>query len=150
MTEHGAIEMPARRAIFEAMVAMAWADARIEREEILAVQAAGRVLDLPGDVLEALDAGPPSLSNLSVDALDEDGRRLVYLCAAWLASVDAREDADEESLLDELSRVLALDPVDATSLRDEARLLRVTAPSSMRWHEELDALIERAKGRVHR
>lgn len=140
----------ARRAIFEAMVAMAWADARIEREEVLAVQAAGRVLDLPDDVLDALDAGPPSLVGIDAGSLDDGAKRLVYLCAAWLASVDAREDPDEESLLDELARVLALEPTVATSLRDEARLLRATAPPSMRWHEELGALIARAADHVQR
>jgi len=138
----------ARRAIFEAMVAMAWADARIEREEILAVQAAGRVLELPDDVLDALDAGPPSLAGIDAASLDPRSRRLVYLCAAWLASVDAREDAGEETLLDQLERALELRASEATALRDEARLLRATAPATMRWHEELGALIRRASAHV--
>ena len=60
------IRPPARRTIFEAMVAMAWADARIEREEVLAVQAAGRVLGLGEDVLDVLDAGAPAVGALRI------------------------------------------------------------------------------------
>lgn len=143
-----ALGQPARRAIFEALVAMAWADAKIEREEVLAVQAAGRVLEIPEDVLDALDAGPPSVGAIAVADLNATERKLVYLCAAWLACVDAREDADEETLLGELCAALELDAAEAMDIRDEARRLRATAPATMRWHEELRSLIDEAMSRV--
>ncbi len=142
------IGTPARRAIFEAMVAMAWADARIEREEVLAVQAAGRVLDLPEDVIDTLDAGPPPIQKLSVSSLSPPEKRLVYLCAAWLACVDAREDEDEDKVLEELREVLGLNELQATTLRDDARLLRAKTPASVHWHEELSTLIDQADNRL--
>ena len=37
----------ARQAAFEAMVAMAWADAHLTREEVFAVRAAGELLTTP-------------------------------------------------------------------------------------------------------
>lgn len=138
------IGAPTRRAIFEAMVAMAWADARVEREEVLAMQAAGRVLDIPGDALDALDAGPPSLDALAAAGLDGRDSKLVFLCAAWLSSVDAREDEDEEALLDELAAALGIEDPERHRLRDDARLLRATTPPTMRWHEELETLIRKA------
>ena len=138
------IGVPTKRAIFEAMVAMAWADARVEREEVLAMQAAGRVLDLPGDALDALDAGPPSLATLGDAGLEEGDRKLVFLCAAWLSSVDAREDEDEEALLGQLASALGIADAESHRLRDDARLLRATTPPSMRWHEELETLIRKA------
>lgn len=139
---------PTRRAIFEALVAMAWADARIEREEVDAIRAAGRVLSLPDDVLDALDAGPPTVAHIGGDALSATDRDLVYLCAAWLSSVDGREDDGEEGLLDELRTVLRIDPVRATALRDDARLLHATVPSSMPWYQELERLIESAQDQL--
>ncbi len=142
------LSVPARRAIFEAMVAMAWADARIEREEVLAVQAAGRVLEIPGDVLDALDEGPPSVRALAVAPLSVTERKLVYLCAAWLGSVDAHEDGREEALLEELARALALAAAQSAVLRDEARMLRATTPPSVRWHEELGRLLTSATARL--
>ncbi len=143
-------DLPAatRRAIFEALVAMAWADARLEREEILAIQAAGRLLALPDDVLDALDAGPPSVGAIGSGGLDAGDRELVYLCAAWLSSVDGREDEGEEGLLAELRSALRLDPVRATALRDDARLLHATVPSSMPWHQELERLIQSARDQL--
>lgn len=143
-----AIRRNARRAIFESMVAMAWADTRIEREEVLAVQAAGRVLAISDDVLDTLDAGPPDLGALHTEGLDEHERRLVYVCAAWIACVDAREESSEDAVLEELRQVLELDSSDATELRDEARVLRARAPASLRWHEELASLIADAHQRL--
>jgi aspartate ammonia-lyase len=144
------ISAPARRTIFEVMVAMAWADARIEREEVLAVQAAGRVLQIPGDAIDALDQGIPSIRSIDVAPLDRHERKLVYLCAAWLACVDANEEASEESLLEELRAALAIASTEATELRDEARYLRATSPASLRWHEELTSLIANASARLGR
>jgi hypothetical protein len=144
------IRRDARRAIFEAMVALAWADTRIEREEILAVQAAGRLLALADDALDALDAGPPDLSAMHCDGLDEHERRLVYLCAAWLACVDAREEPSEDETLEELRSVLGMSMSEATELRDDARVLRSRAPASLRWHEELASLITDAHSRLSR
>ncbi len=140
--------VPARRAIFEALCAMAWADARLEREEIQAIQAAGRVLALPDDVLDALDAGPPTVAQIASARLSPSDRDLVYLCAAWLSSVDGREDAGEEGLLSALGAALGLDPVRATGLRDDARLLHATVPSSMPWWQELERLIESARDQL--
>jgi hypothetical protein len=142
------IAMPVRRAIFESVCAVAWADARIEREEVLAVQAAGRLLRIPDDALDALDAGPPDIGAIDVGALSGDERKLVYLCAAWLACVDAREEHSEDQLLEELAGVLTIEDSEATSLRDEARVLRATAPASLRWHEELAKLIDTAAQRL--
>lgn len=137
-----------RRAIFEAMVAMAWADTRIEREEVLAIQAAGRVLDIPEDVLEALDAGAPRVEHMVEHIVHEDlstrDKELVYICAAWLSTVDAHEDIGEAGLLHELQNALAIEPKAASALRDTARELHIGTPSNVPWWEELERLIEAA------
>ncbi|MFK7985513.1 MAG: hypothetical protein AB8I08_05740 [Sandaracinaceae bacterium] len=137
------LSKPARRAIFEALVAMAWADARLEREEIFAVQAAGRVLHLPEDALDALDAGPPTIDDIVSAELSSGDRRIVYTCAAWLARVDDREDSSEAKLLDALRTGLDLDEDDAHTLREDAHMLHVTTPSSTPWWQEIELLIER-------
>jgi len=143
-----ALSTSARRAILEALLAMAWADTRLEREEILAVQAAGRVLDLPDDVLDALDAGPPPVARIAHDELTDRDRELVYLCAAWLSSVDGREVDAEEGLLDELGAALGIVGPRATELRDDARLLHATVSPTTPWWGELNDLIESASRRV--
>lgn len=133
----------ARRAIFEALVAMAWADTQLEREEILAVQAAGRVLHLPQDALDALDAGPPSITQIIDAALTLEERRIVYTCASWLARVDDREESREASLLEELRQGFELDVSTAAALREDAHMLHVTTPGSTPWWQEIELLIER-------
>ncbi len=148
MTHVSDIGPSARRAIFEALVAMAWADSRLEREEVLAVQAAGRVLELPDDVLDALDAGPPEVAHIAHEDLGEGDRELVYLCAAWMSFVDGHEDSGESSLLAELGRALGVDAARAKALTDDARLLHITVPPSVSWWEELEKLIESARGRL--
>lgn len=136
-----------RQAAFEAMVAMAWADAHLTREEIFAVRAAGQLLSLSSDALDALDAGPPDLSGLPIEDLKWADRRLVYLCAAWMAVVDGREDDVEGALLAELRERLDVPLEEATTLREDARMMHVTAPSSMPWYEELAAVISAAASR---
>ena len=137
----------ARQAAFEAMVAMAWADAHLTREEVFAVRAAGELLTLDADVLDALDAGPPDLSSLPIEGLEWADRRLVYLCAAWMAVVDGREDDVEGALLAELRERLDVPHEEAATLREDARMMHVTAPSSMPWYEELAAVISAAASR---
>ena len=133
----------ARRAIFEALVAMAWADARLEREEILAVQAGGRVLNLPEDALDALDAGPPALAQIIEAELTTSEQRIVYTCAAWLARVDDRQESSEATLLESLREGFEMDEETAEALRDDAHMLHVTTPSSTPWWQEIELLIER-------
>lgn len=140
-----ALSDTARRTIFEAMVAMAWADSKVEREEVLAVQAAGRVLAVTDDVLDALDAGPPALTSLNVTALEPDERELVYVCAAWLATVDEREDASESETLGQLSEVLGLETGRASDLRKQAHSLRRETASAVPWWEELEELLGRVR-----
>lgn len=139
------LSTPTRRSIFEAMVAMAWADTRLEREEIYAVQAAGRVLGLPDDAVDALDAGPPPITKAGFEGLSAAERQLVYVCAAWLACVDAQESPDENQLLEELRQQLEIPAKTATDLRDGARVQHATTPPSVPWWQELDQLIGRLR-----
>lgn len=148
MSAVDSLSTSARRAILEGLLAMAWADSRLEREEILAVQAAGRVLDLPDDVLDALDAGPPAVAQIAHDDLTPRERELVYLCAAWLSSVDGREVESEEGLLFELGAALGIEGPRSTELRDDARLLHATVSSTTPWWGELNDLIESANQRI--
>ena len=122
---------------------MAWADTRLEREEILAVQAAGRVLKLPEDAIEALDAGPPPIARVLSAPLAEEDKRIVYGCAAWLARVDDHEGSGETDLLRELAEGLGLDAETARRLREGARDLHSTTPGSTPWWQELETLVER-------
>lgn len=130
------------------MVAVAWADSRIEREEVAAIQAAGRVLELPDDAVDALDAGPPQIRHIAHDDLSSGERELVYLCAAWMALVDGYEDTGETGLLDELGGALGVDASRALALGDDARVLHATVPPSVTWWEELAKLIETAQARL--
>ena len=144
------LSAPVRRAIFEGLVAMAWADTHLDRAEILAVHAAGELLQLPDDALDTLDEGAPSVDSVANPELSAAERRLVYLCAAWLATIDGREAPSEERLLGRLGEALEIGATDATALRDEARQLHLTTSPTVPWWEEIEGLIERAASLLER
>ncbi|MCC6878109.1 MAG: hypothetical protein IT378_27600 [Sandaracinaceae bacterium] len=132
----------ARRAIFDAMTATAWADTRLADEELLALEAVAGALELDGASLRALRSGPPSLERLSAVELTSRERRVVFACAAWLATVDAKESAGEDVVLDRLRGALALAPDEATALRDKARAV----PREPPWAAHLESLIADVAG----
>lgn len=143
------ISTGAKRAIFEAMVSVAWADARLQREEVLAVVAAAEHLGLamtPEAVYARLDRGAAAVAELDVEALDLGERRLLYLCAAWVASVDDKELDAETAYLDRLQETLGLEADRAEELHRAAQHLHEDGPKALTWWEELEALLSAASG----
>jgi len=133
-----------RQTIFDVVIGMAWADALLGREEILAVQAVADALDLPvtpEDVLDALDGGATSVDDLPVAELEGTERRLVFLCAGWLGSVDRNLAPGERSYLDDLADRLGLDPDDAARLTERGADLHRTTSGSVPWWQEFERLL---------
>lgn len=143
------ISAGAKRAIFEAMVSVAWADAQLQREEVLAVVAAAEHLGLattPEAVYARLDRGAAAVAELEVDGLSLEERRLLYLCAAWVASVDDKELDSETAYLDRLQEMLDLDADRAAELHRAAQRLHEDGPKALTWWQELEALFSAAAG----
>src|SRR5262245_17376170 len=81
------------------LVAMAWADGRLDDNEKAGVRGAAQVFNLSKDSRDHLDtllAEAPAGVDASVDKLSARDRAFAFVAAAWMAHVDGVLDPAEE------------------------------------------------------
>jgi uncharacterized membrane protein YebE (DUF533 family) len=125
------------------LVAMAWADGRLDDSERAGVNAAAGVLNLTkelrarlSDVLEA----PVPVDQILFDTLSPRDRAFAFIAAAWMAGVDDDVDPKEEELLDRLAATLGFAPTRKAELLQIARELQPPADGGRHWASEIERL----------
>lgn len=99
-----------RIACLHAMSCIAWADGRLHADELTAARSAARILGLENEGLgPGLITRRPAMRRVPIHALTDEGRRLVYASATWMALADGVFDRRERDLLRVLQRRLELD-----------------------------------------
>lgn len=103
-----------KRESFMAIVAVAWADGRMSRDEAVGVTRAAKACGLgEGDVAaieKAAKEGGATLDGFNSASLSGWERALTYAIAAWLARLDGVVDATERESLKQLGKALDLPP----------------------------------------
>lgn len=139
-----------RKKIFDVMLRMAWADGNLAQEEILVMEIAADALQLDmrrGDVTEAIKNKPKKLGKFS--NLENKDKALIYMSAAWLASVDDNIAVSEVELLDEIREALDLDDKNAFEMSRAVKRIReekaelVPQWEDFPWWEELESLLDK-------
>jgi uncharacterized membrane protein YebE (DUF533 family) len=100
------------------LVAMAWADGKLDDAEKDGVRGAASVLNLPKslrDELEKLLEKPTPFDELLLEKLSPKDRAFAFVAAAWMAGADADMAEKERGLLDKLADRLDF----SHELRDE-------------------------------
>jgi len=125
------------------LVAMAWADGRLDESERAGVNAAAGVFNLTkelrarlSDVLET----PVPVDQILFDTLSPRDRAFAFIAAAWMAGVDEDIDPKEEELLDRLATTLAFAPARKAELLQIARELQPPADGGRHWASEIERL----------
>src|SRR5438105_14906730 len=93
------------------LIAMAWADGRLDDRERKGVRAAASVLNLTKELRDRLDKlleKPMPVEELLVDSLGSRDKAFLYVAAAWLAGIDDDVDPQEQALLDKAGGLLGL------------------------------------------
>jgi uncharacterized membrane protein YebE (DUF533 family) len=88
------------------LVAMAWADGKLDDAEKDGVRAAAGVLNLPKTVRDELDKlleKPTPFEELLLEKLSAKDRAFAFVAAAWMAGTDANVAEKERGLLDRLA-----------------------------------------------
>lgn len=121
--------------IYEAVVALAWADAKLTLSEVRAARTIASELDLLGPFSLAgkmlrgrharLPDGPPPSGK---ETMDKNAAAAIYTSAAWVAQVDGQVHRRESIALGRLRRRLRIDASDAQRLERIARS-RGTSPT---------------------
>lgn len=125
------------------LVAMAWADGRLEESEKAGVRGAASVLNLTKELRERLDKvieNPVPIDQVLYDEMSERDRAFAYVAAAWMSGVDEDVDEREEAMLDKLGDLLGFDGVRKAELERIAREL--TSLGDRKWADELTRLFK--------
>ena len=128
------------------LIAVAWADGRLDDKERDGVRGAADALNLNKtlrDRLEQLIEKPAKVSELSLEALSPRDRAFAYVASAWMAHADGVLDPQEQALLDELGEALAFDAKRQTELMAIAEKLEPRPDGERSWSEEITRLFKR-------
>jgi DnaJ-domain-containing protein 1 len=96
------------------LLAMAWADGKLQDEEKQGIRDASSTLNLPKEFrerLEKLMQQAPPLAELKVEGLPTREREFAFVASAWMANVAAGIDEREEALLKAIGDKLELSDV---------------------------------------
>jgi uncharacterized membrane protein YebE (DUF533 family) len=123
------------------LIAMAWADGRLDDREKQGVRAAASVFNLTKELRDRIDhllEKPIPVDELLVDSLGQRDRAFLYVAAAWMSGVDDEVDPKEQALLDKAGALLGL----ADARRDELAQIARDLPSrkDRAWAEEIGQL----------
>jgi uncharacterized membrane protein YebE (DUF533 family) len=127
------------------LIAVAWADGRLDEQEKAGVRGAAQVLNLTKvlrDRVEQLLEKPAKLSELLLEPLSPRERAFAYVAAAWMAHVDGKLDAKEQALLDELGKALGFGTERQGELVAVAKSLEPLPEGARKWSEEITRLFK--------
>jgi uncharacterized membrane protein YebE (DUF533 family) len=96
------------------LLAMAWADGKLQDEEKSGIRDAAGTLNLPKEFRERLEKAmrtAPPISELKLDKLTAREREFAFVASAWMANVAAGIDEREEALLKAIGDKLGLSDV---------------------------------------
>jgi len=127
------------------MIAMAWADGRLDDREKEGVRGAAEVFNLPKELRSELDAAlekAPDVEALKLEELSSGERAFAYVAAAWMSGVDRLADAKEGALLDKLAGRLQVEGDRRGELDKIATSLEPPAGSKPQWASEIERLFK--------
>lgn len=127
------------------MIAMAWADGRLDDREKQGVRGAAEVFNLPKELRAELDAAlekAPDVEALKLEDLSSGERAFAYVAAAWMSGVDRLADDKEGALLDKLAGRLGIEGDRRDELQKVATSLEPPAGSKPQWASEIERLFK--------
>lgn len=145
------IDVSTRQKIFEVMAAVVLADSILAKEEELIMHVASDALQLQiskDEVSRILHRGSIAIEGL--DTLRVQDRNIIYLCAAWVASVDGSIAEAEEKLLDEIRILLKFNESQAEELQNRVKTIRdeksefIPKSEELPWWDEFDRILLKA------
>lgn len=133
--------------ILALLVTFAWADGKLLSQEKEGVREAAKVLNLPKnlrDRLEALIEKPMPFQQLLLEDLSTRDKAFAFVAAAWMTGVDGDVDDKEKALLDALAERLGFGEAHERELlahaHDLAHLRK--GKSKNQWADELVTLFK--------
>lgn len=127
------------------LIAMAWADGKLEAAEKDGILGATKVFNLPKetrDKIESLVEAKTSMADLSLGDLTAREKAFAFVAAAWMAGVDEDVDPKEKEALEELARKLGLTVGQVDELAGVSEKLEPLPEGKRSWSEHITALFK--------
>lgn len=112
-----------QEAMVKSLVAVAWADGKVEDEETEVIDALISAFALEGedaDAIREFAKTPRTLDEIPLTELSLHDRRMLLQHAVIVTFIDGEQSTEEATLLDDLQRRLHLDDSEAKELRQLA------------------------------
>lgn len=132
------------------LIAMAWADGRLDDREKSGVRGAAEVLNLSKELRAKLEqslAKPLPLDQILLDTLSARDKAFAYVAATWMSGVDEDVDDKEKALLDRLAGSLGLSAERRSELDAIAKDLKPAA-DGRQWGDEIVRLFKAIPPRI--
>ena len=127
------------------MIALAWADGRLDDRERAGVRGATEVLNLPKELRARLDTAlekPPAISDLKLEDLNARERAFAYVAVAWMAGLDEVVDPKERVMMDNIAARLGITGERREKLGAVAKKLEPIPEGSAGWAEQVMRLFK--------
>ena len=134
------------------LIAMAWADGRLDDREKNGVKGAAEVLNLSKehrDRLAQMLEKPLPLDQILLDTLAPRDKAFAFVAATWMSGVDDDVDDKERALLDRLAKELGLSDDRRLELENIARELE-SKGEGRNWGDELVGLLKAIPPRLEK
>jgi tellurite resistance protein len=127
------------------LIAMAWADGKLEAREKEGVRGAASVLNLTKELRERLDTlldKPVPLDQILVEQLSDKERAFAFVAAAWMSSIDDDVDDKESATLEKVGTLFGFSHDRQHELSQIAADLAGKRTEGGHWSTEIGALFK--------
>lgn len=132
------------------LIAMAWADGKLEDDEKEGIRAAAGVFNLTKELRDRIDQlleRPMPVDELLVEGLSPRDKAFAYVAASWLSGVDQDVDPKEQELLRKAANLLGLSDERCRELGQIASDL-TSLRSGKEWETQIVALFRAIPSRL--
>lgn len=134
------------------LIAMAWADGKLEDSEKAGVRGAAEVLNLSKDFRDKLDASLAKalpLDQILFDNLSTRDKSFAYVAAVWMMNADENVDDKEKAMVEKIASTFGFADDHKKELDAIAKDLSKTG-KDRKWQDEIAALFKAIPPRLEK
>ena len=140
--------------ILALLIAIAWADDKLEDSEKEGVRGAAVVLNLPKELRDRLDGMLEKKSGLDAvifETLSPRDGAFAFVAASWMTGIDEKVDEKEEKMLSEIASKLSISEEQRNELATIAKGLvdEKKAKNKFRWADDLMSLFKAIPAKIY-
>lgn len=140
--------------ILALLIAIAWADDKLEDSEKEGVRGAAVVLNLPKELRDRIEGMLEKKADLDAvifETLSPRDGAFAFVAASWMTGIDEKVDEKEEKMLSEIASKLSISEEQRNELATIAKGLldEKKAKNKFRWADDLMSLFKAIPAKIY-